>query len=114
MKVVEQFLRAGIPLAKVDSLRDLLEEGALRLTHSSHLAGYVPVIQEEEKKRIRSEIDNQDVLIIFDGTTRLGEPMAVYSSSGWTIQQRLVRISLLAKSMKGEELAQELLMVLST
>ena len=82
VKVVEQFLRAGIPFAKVDSSSDLLEEGALRLTDSSHLAGYVPVIQEEEKKRIRSEIDNQDVSIIFDGTTRLGEPMAVVLRDG--------------------------------
>ena len=65
------------------------------------------MIQEEEKKRICSEIDNQDVSIIFDGTTRLGEP-------GWTIEQRLVQISLLAKSMMGEELARELLTVLST
>ena len=116
VKVVEQFLRAGIALAKVDSPRGLLEEGALKLTHSSHLADYVPVIQGEEKKRIRSEIDGQDVSIIFDGTTRLGEALAVVLRffSGWKIQQRLVRISLLAKSMMGEEAARELLTVLST
>ena len=116
VKVVEQFLRAGIALAKVDSLCGLLEEGALKLTHSTHLADYVPVIQGEEKKRIRSEIDSQDVSIIFDGTTRLGEALAVVLRffSGWKIQQRLVRISLLAKSMTGEEAARELLTVLST
>ena len=98
MKVVEQFLRAGIALAKVDSLRGLLEEGALKLTHSSHLANYVPVIQGEEKNRIHSEID---------GTTSLSEALAVVLCffSGWKIQQRLVRISLLAKSMTGEEAA---------
>ena len=116
VKVVEQFLRAGIALVKVDSLRGLLEEGALKLTHSSHLADYVPVIQGEEKKWIRSEIDGQDVAIIFDGTTRLGEALAVVLRffSGWKIQQRLVRISLLAKSMTGEEVAREILTVLST
>ena len=116
VKVVEQFLRARIALAKVDSLRGVLEEGALKLTHSSHLADYVPVIQGEEKKRICSEIDGQDVSIIFDGTTRLGEALAVvlHFFSGWKIQQRLVWISLLAKSMTGEEAAQELLTVLST
>ena len=116
VKVVEQFLRAGIPLAKVDSLCSLLEEGALTLTHSSHLADYIPVIQGEEKKRIRNEIDCQDVSFIFDGTTRLGEAMAIVIRffSGWKIQQRLVRMSLLAKSMTGEEVARELLTVLST
>ena len=40
--MVEQFLQAGIPLMKIDSLRGLLEENALRLTHSSHLADYIP------------------------------------------------------------------------
>ena len=107
VKVVEQLLRAEIALVKVDSLRGLLEEGALKLTHSSHLADYVPVIQGEEKKRIRSEIDGQDVAIIFDGTTRLGEALTVGFRffSGWKIQQRLVRISLLTKSMTGEEVA---------
>lgn len=116
LKVVEQFLGVGIPLVKVDSLRGLLEEGAVKLTHSSHLADYIPVILQEHKKQIRSEIDCQDVAIIFDGTTRLGEAIAVVLRffTGWKIQQRLVRISLLAKSMTGEELARELLTVLST
>ena len=74
------------------------------------------MIQGEEKKRIRSEIDGLDVAIIFDGTTRLGEALAVVLRffSGWKIQQRLVRISLLAKSMTGEEVAREILTVLST
>jgi len=48
VKVVEHFLRAGIPLAKFDVMRSLLEEGALRLTHSSHLADY---IQFKARKR---------------------------------------------------------------
>lgn len=43
VKAVEHFLRAGIPLAKFDVMRSLLEEGALRLTHTSHLADYIPL-----------------------------------------------------------------------
>ena len=35
-------LKAGIPLAKVDYLRPLLEENSVRLTYSSHLASYIP------------------------------------------------------------------------
>lgn len=58
-KVVENFLRAGIPLAKVDDLRDLLEESSPRLSHSSHLANYIPVIQKQEKMEIREEVKNQ-------------------------------------------------------
>lgn len=32
----------------------------------------------------------------------------------WTIEQRLVRVQLIAKSMSGEEIARELISVLST
>ena len=117
MKVLEQFIRTGIALAKVDSLRGLLEEGALKLTHSSHSADYVPVIKGEGKKWICSEIDDQDVSIIFDGTTWLGETLAVVLRffSGWKIQQISADFTPHEfKSMTGEEAARELLTVLST
>ncbi len=38
VRVVEGFLGTGVPLAKIDGLRSLLEENGLRLTHSAHLA----------------------------------------------------------------------------
>ena len=49
--------------------------------------------------------------VAFDGPTHLGEAMAVvlcFVDSEWQIQQRLVRLMLLAKSLKGEEVAREL------
>ena len=48
VRVVEQFLKSGIPMSKIDNLRPLLEEGSHRLTHSSHLSEYIPVIYSEE------------------------------------------------------------------
>lgn len=60
VRVVEQFLKSGIPIAKIDCLRPILEEGSYRLTHCSHLSEYIPVIYAEEKKRIRSEIERHD------------------------------------------------------
>jgi hypothetical protein len=114
--VVEQFLQAGIPLTKIDSLRGLLEENALKLTHSSHLADYIPPLLKKEKQGIREEIQDEDVSVIFDGTTRLGEALAIVVRfcTGWTIKQKLVRLSMLAKSLCGEEIAREILTVLST
>ena len=41
VRVVEQFLKSGIPMSKIDSLRSLLEDGSHRLTHSSHLSEYM-------------------------------------------------------------------------
>ena len=46
--------------------------------------------------------------MIFDGTSRLGEALAIvlrFVGENWIIEQRLVRIQLLAKSMSGEEIA---------
>ena len=56
VKVVENFLKAGIPLAKVDDLRALLEENGLKLTHSSHLADYIPLLLRQEKESLKNEI----------------------------------------------------------
>ena len=51
----------------------------------------------------------------FDGCTRLGEALAIVKFlSGWSIQQRVVRISMLAKSVNNEELLLLAREVLST
>ena len=62
-KVVEYFLQAGIPLAKIDELRGLLEKNAFRLCHSSHLADYIPPILRNEKLAIRQEIEGKGVSV---------------------------------------------------
>lgn len=46
--VVEYFLKAGVPLYKIDKLRDLLERGENRLTDSSHLRQHIPLILKQE------------------------------------------------------------------
>ena len=54
--------------------------------------------------------------VIFDGTSRLGEALAIvirYITDDWKIQQNLIRLQMLAKSLCGEELARELISVLS-
>jgi len=50
--VVEPFLSAGIPLAKVDCLRALLEENGLKLTSSTHLYDYIPPLLKQEKESL--------------------------------------------------------------
>ena len=37
LEVVEEFLRAGIPIGKIDMLRSVLEKNVQRLTASAHL-----------------------------------------------------------------------------
>ena len=54
--VVEQFLKAGVPLADVDTLRPLPKQGSQRLTHSSHIGSYVPFVLEGELDTIKEEL----------------------------------------------------------
>ena len=116
VKVVTSFLKAAVPLRKLDCFRDLLEEHAYRLSDRRHLSDLIPFIRSEEESKIRQEISGKPISVIFDGTTRLGEALAIvirFVSDEWSLEQRLVKLQLLTKSMSGEEIARELINVLS-
>ena len=54
--------------------------------------------------------------MIFDGTSHLGEALAIilrFVSPDWRIEQRLVQVQMLSKSLTGEEIARELISALS-
>ena len=75
----------------------------------------IPFVLKEEKEGIKAEISGSKIAVIFDGTTRFREALAIvvrFISNEWQIQQRLVRLQLLAKFLKGE-LARELISVLA-
>lgn len=94
------------------------EEYAFSLGGRRTISDLIPFILQNERTVVKQEIEGQDVsVVVFDGTTHLGEAMAVvlhFVDGEWNIQQQLVRLMLLAKSLKGEEVAHELLVVLST
>ena len=115
VKVAMTFLRAGVPFEKIDCFRELLEENAFRLVDKRYLLDLVPFILNEEKARIKAEIADKYLSVIFDGTSRLGEVLVVIVRyvHQMKIEQRLVRVQFMAKSMKGEEVARELISVLS-
>ena len=109
--VMESFVREGIPLSKVNDLWDLLEGNSLRLCYASHLSEYIPLILQEEKRTLKEEIAGKFVSVIFDGTTRLGEAIAIvlrYVDEKLEIHQRLVRLRTVAKSINAPQLAQVL------
>ena len=58
VKVVSAFLKAGVPLAKLDHFRDILEEHAYRLSDRRGMSDLIPFILLEENKRIKDEIDS--------------------------------------------------------
>ena len=57
-----------------------------------HLFDYIPFILTEEEACLKNEIAEKDVSVAFDGTTRLGEALAVVArmDDDWVIQQRLI------------------------
>ena len=118
IEVVETLLRGGIPLSKADVLRPLLEKHGFRLTTRSHLSELVPFVLGTEIGAVKEELfpsgpdaRSRFVSVIFDGSTRLGEAIAVilrFVDENWRIQQRLVRIDVVARSVTGVALAQVL------
>ena len=64
--------------AKVDALRPLLEKYGHRLTNRAHLSELIPAVLENEKDKLKKELkDVKEASVIFDGTARLGEALAV-------------------------------------
>ena len=49
-EVVKEFLKAGIPISKIDKLRSLLEKNGHRLTSSSNLAQYITLIFKQVER----------------------------------------------------------------
>ena len=115
VKVVSSFLRAGVPLNKLQYFREVLQNHAYRLADNRGMYDLIPFVLADETKQIKAEIDSKNLSVIFDGTTRLGEALAIIVRfmTGWKVEQRLVRLQLLVKSMSGEEIAREIVNTLS-
>ena len=83
---------------------------------------YIPLIYKQEIQIIKAEIRwepsdgsggefTRDLSIIFNGSTRQGEAIVIvvrFVNDDWCIVQRLIRIDVSVKSVKGDELVQVL------
>ena len=116
VKVLTAFMKAGIPINKIDSFQDLLMEDAYRLTSSQHLRELIPVVHLEQQDNIRNSISDREISVIFDGTTHVAEATVIivrYISDQWKICQKVARLMLVAQSMTGDEVARQLISTLS-
>ena len=112
VEVLSAFLETGMPISKLNRFRPLLEAGGFRLTDTRHMLDLVSFVLQDEHSRIKSEINSKCVSLIFG---RLGEVLVVIVCfiSDWKINQRLVRLKFLQKSMTGEEIAREIIEIFS-
>ena len=94
--------------------KDIQEENAYRLTDRRNMSDYVPFILKDEENLICREIEGKELSVIFDGTSRIGEALAIvlwFVNDDFFEQQRVVRKQMLAKSLSGEEIARELIRI---
>ena len=92
-KVVTTLLRAAVPLSKVELFRDILEEGAYRLSDRRHMSDLIPFIRAQEHSTIKGEVEGKCVVVIFDGTTWLGEALAIllrFVTDDFEVEQHLI------------------------
>eukprot|EP00966_Prymnesium_polylepis_P215386 4988211-Prymnesium_polylepis.1 len=76
---LEEILKAGIPVAKIDKLRPYLERRmGISLTHSNNLAKkYIPPLKLKEEKTLRAEFKGELIGVYSDGTTHNGESFVI-------------------------------------
>ena len=97
-------------------LRELLEEDSASLNSATNLSQLLPFILHNKFATLKGEVQGRPVSIIFDGTTHVCEAMVIvlrFVDDQWTIQQRVCSLKLLAKSLSGEEVAQQIVSVIS-
>ena len=101
----------------MDAMRPFPEKYRHRLTSSAHLNEVIPSVLDKEKETLKGELKvAKEASVIFDGTARLDEALAIvvrYIQVDFKPTQRLVRLEVLAKALKGEELAQRLMSCLA-
>lgn len=76
---------------------------------------YVPLVLKNELDCLKKELEGQSQCPIFDGTTRVGEALAVvahYCTEDFHIKHRLIALTTAAKYMSGAGLSGMLLRIL--
>ena len=112
IKVFKAFLKAGIPISKLEHLKDLFEEDAVKLTEHTYMLDLLPFILEEEKVKIKEEIKGKDITILFDVSDVFS--VVIRYVDEWKIQHRLVQMEFLEKCLTGaQETAHRIISALS-
>ena len=107
-RVVEGFMAAGIGIAKVGILRNLLERTGNTTGDQSELRSFIPKVEGVELDKIRVEATNQYINSIFDATPRLGDLLnnvLRWCTEDFVIVQRLALLITYAKHLAGLQTA---------
>jgi len=109
--VLEVFLRAGTPLSRFEIFRPLLEKAGYALTTAGHLSEFTSLILEKERFLLRDRLKGQDLFLIFDGTTRLGEAFVVVArwvDENMNLYEHILKFKTLRASMNAPQMQHEI------
>jgi len=112
LELVQQFLKAGIPVNKIDTLLPYLEKiSGVSLLHSSGCSRLVTQLYELEVAKNKKALPKDTkVSVIFDGTSFVGELLVVLVRYviGFVPTQRLIGVGHYDKSLNSKTLAKKL------
>ncbi|CAM9751028.1 unnamed protein product, partial [Heterosigma akashiwo] len=109
--VVKSFCKSGNSFQSIDSHSEMLEKYGHALPGSNHLGVLIPFLLKEEKKMLLKEFEGCNVGVMFDGAAWNGECLCIIFraiSDKWTIMQRVVKITLVVKSMNNRNIKSEI------
>ena len=116
-KTLYTFLTNGTALNKMGRFRSHFEEtSGFTLTVSTHMRTYLPPLLRKEIDDILNDIRDQNLMVIFDGTTRVDEVFAIvfrYVTVGMQIEERLVEMGKYQHSFNHEELITAVVKILT-
>jgi hAT family protein len=114
--VCEVLLESQIPLAKLDrpAFRNLLQENRYDIGGRQGVMEYVDFIMKKEEMKIKAEIKDRDIGVIFDGAMRFTEAIVFIlryvkevtdEKTKWEIMQKVAALHLIDSSIDGKQLA---------
>ncbi|CAM9178568.1 unnamed protein product [Ectocarpus sp. 13 AM-2016] len=108
---MESWLMAGLPISRLDDVRDLCRGLGVDMVGSSHLKQYLEFLQDEEKRRLSEVIGDEYYSVSFDGSPFWHQEvfgvMVRTVDKDLNVVQNLVRLHLLDKSMGHKNIAVE-------
>ena len=109
-ETLEEYLKAGVEVWKVNEMRPWLERRCGHtLTRSDHLMeSFLPPLKLKHMNKIRAEAKDQLVGVCTDGTTHEGEAFAVtlrWMTDNVDFKRRALRIHFLEASMDNEAIS---------
>ena len=111
---LEEWLKAGIEVAKMDKLRAYMERRlGISLTQRNHMVTqYLPPLKLKELKTLMSEFKGEMIGVYHDGTTCNGEAFCIVWRAvlpGFIFRICCVKVAFLRGSMTADQISAELI-----